>query len=261
MTWLLPRIFSTLLAMGVGGAAGLLVTRSNGLVMGALLGGALALGAIAVRDTVRGFGLVDWLRGSQEGQAPRHAGLWGELAYRIERSIRLRERQTQVERNRLTQFLAAIEASPNGVMLLDAGDQIEWCNSLAADHFSLDPQRDRRQPITNLVRTPAFVAYLQAGLFDEAVEVPDPRGQRVLSVLVRIYDEGQKLVLSQDITERERSDAMRRDFVANVSHEIRTPLTVLTGFIESMQIAVLEIYSDKVKDWDAFMRRYERFTK
>ena len=42
-----------------------------------------------------------------------------------------------------------------------------------------------------------------------------------------------KLVLSQDITERERTDAMRRDFVANVSHEIRTPLTVLAGFVET----------------------------
>jgi two-component system phosphate regulon sensor histidine kinase PhoR len=43
-----------------------------------------------------------------------------------------------------------------------------------------------------------------------------------------------KLVLSQDITERERTEAMRRDFVANVSHEIRTPLTVLAGFVETM---------------------------
>jgi len=51
---------------------------------------------------------------------------------------------------------------------------------------------------------------------------------------VRPYGDGKKLLLSQDVTERERSDAMRRDFVANVSHEIRTPLTVLTGFLETM---------------------------
>ena len=42
-------------------------------------------------------------------------------------------------------------------------------------------------------------------------------------------------MLSQDLTERERADAMRRDFVANVSHEIRTPLTVLSGFLETMR--------------------------
>jgi len=54
-------------------------------------------------------------------------------------------------------------------------------------------------------------------------------------VLVRGYGQGQKLVLSQDITERLRVEAMRRDFVANVSHEIRTPLTVLGGFLETMQ--------------------------
>ena len=234
MIWLLPRLLVTLLTTVLGAGVGWLVPHREGLSFGAMLGCALGLGAIALRDTVRGYQLIDWLRGSQAGEAPRHAGLWGELAYRIERAIRSREQQAQIERNRLTQFIAAIEASPNGVMLLDANDQIEWCNSLAADHFNLDPHRDRRQPVTNLVRAPAFVAYLQAQRFDEAVEVPDPPGRRVLSILVRTYDKDQKLVLSQDITERERSDGMRRDFVANVSHEIRTPLTVLAGFIETM---------------------------
>jgi two-component system phosphate regulon sensor histidine kinase PhoR len=120
------------------------------------------------------------------------------------------------------------------VLLLNAHDQIEWCNSVSADHFGLDPQRDRQQRITNLVRAPAFVAYLQSGRFDEPISFPGPGARGTVSVLVRPYGEGQTLVLSQDVTERERNDAMRRDFVANVSHEIRTPLTVLAGFIETM---------------------------
>ena len=234
MTWLLPRFIAALIAMLAGGVVGGLIPGHSVPVFGAVIGFALALGVIAVRDTLNGYRLITWLRGSQEGSAPRDAGLWGELGYRIERSIRLREREAALERERLTQFLSAIEASPNGVMLLDAGDQIEWCNSLAADHFGLDPQRDRRQRVTNLVRAPAFVAYLQANRFDDAIEIPDPSGRSTLSVLVRGYGDGLRLVLSQDITERERSDGMRRDFVANVSHEIRTPLTVLAGFIETM---------------------------
>jgi len=39
----------------------------------------------------------------------------------------------------------------------------------------------------------------------------------------------------RDVTQAERVDAMRRDFVANVSHELRTPLTVLVGFLETLR--------------------------
>jgi two-component system phosphate regulon sensor histidine kinase PhoR len=176
-----------------------------------------------------------WLRGAHEGPAPRDAGFWGEIGYRIERSLLALERSAAAERTRLSQFVAAMEASPNGVLLLDRGDQIEWCNTRAAEHFGLDPQRDRRQRVTNLIRSPEFVAYLQAGDFDEPVTLHPLRGPGTLQVMIRRYDDELKLVLSQDLTERERAEAMRRDFVANVSHEIRTPLTVLSGFLETLR--------------------------
>ena len=235
MNWLLPRILAGVLAMLAGGVAGYLLSGAAASPLWrVLVGGAAGVALVAVLDTVRGYRLINWLRGSQQTQAPRDTGFWGELGYRVERSIRLREQGMAQERVRLEQFLSAIEASPNGVLMLDENDQIDWCNSVAADHFGLDPRRDRRQPVTNLVRAPAFVAYLQQGVFAESVIFPKPRGDGTLSVLLRPYGDGMKLVLSQDITDRERSDAMRRDFVANVSHEIRTPLTVLAGFIETM---------------------------
>ncbi len=235
MNWLLPRLVIRVLAMLAGGLAGYMLGRpAEAPVVSVLIGAAVAVALLAVLDTLRGYRLIHWLRGAQEQQAPRDTGFWGELGYRVEREIRVREQGMANERTRLAQFLSAIEASPNGVLLLDGNEQIEWCNSVAADHFGLDPQRDRRQRVTNLVRSPAFVAYLQQGRFDAAVTFPSPRGNGTLSVLVRRYGEGMKLVLSQDITDRERNDAMRRDFVANVSHEIRTPLTVLSGFIETM---------------------------
>jgi two-component system phosphate regulon sensor histidine kinase PhoR len=232
---MLRRLFLALLALTAGAALGLMVGGSLGVpLIGVIVGTAITVAWVVLRDGLRGRRLMKWLRGAQDGPAPRDAGFWGELGYRIERSLRLRERAHDLERGRLEQFLSAMEASPNGVLLLDANDQIDWCNSVAADHFGLDPLRDRRQRITNLVRSPAFVAYLQQTVFDEPVLFGRPAGQGTLSVHAQPYGEGLTLVLSQDITERERADAMRRDFVANVSHEIRTPLTVLAGFVETM---------------------------
>ncbi|HUP08264.1 MAG TPA: phosphate regulon sensor histidine kinase PhoR, partial [Caldimonas sp.] len=231
---LIPRVLAALAAMALGGILGLMLGPVQAAIPGLFLGCAFAVAALAIVDRLRGRQLLGWLRGGLEGPAPRDAGFWGELAYRIERAVRGAEQGARIERERLAQFLSAIEASPNGVLLLDAGEHIEWCSARAADHFALDPKRDRRQRLTNLVRVPAFVAHLQSGSFDEPVVFRAPRDQRTLSVLVRPYGEGQKLLLSQDLTEQERSEGMRRDFVANVSHEIRTPLTVLSGFLETL---------------------------
>ncbi len=235
MSWLPLRLlgvcFGTALGALAGWFAGLaLKAPATGAGIGALSGASLAV----LLDGLRTARLIRWLRGSQEQAAPRDTGLWGELGYRIERALRQREAALATEHQRLADFLSAIEASPNGVLMLDASDKIAWCSAVAADHLGLDARRDVGQAITNLVRIPAFVAYLQARAWREPLHLPSPGGRLSLQVVVRAYGEGHKLVISQDVTERLRADAMRRDFVANVSHEIRTPLTVLAGFVETM---------------------------
>jgi two-component system phosphate regulon sensor histidine kinase PhoR len=55
-----------------------------------------------------------------------------------------------------------------------------------------------------------------------------------LSVAVVEFEPARSIVITRDVTQTERVDAMRRDFVANVSHELRTPLTVVNGFLETM---------------------------
>lgn len=235
MTWLLSRLLMALAATLLGFGIGALVRSTTGVdSLGLGIGVFSGVVLMLFVDAVRGHRLLNWLRGNLLDSAPRDAGLWGELGYRIERAVRDRDRSVARGRLELEQFLSAIEASPNGVLMLDAQEQIVWCNRVAADHFSLDPERDLRQRITNLVRAPAFVAYLQAGSYAEPLVLGNSRGPGTLSIIVREYGEGMRLVLSLDITERVRNEGMRRDFVANVSHEIRTPLTVLAGFIETL---------------------------
>ncbi|MDQ6683685.1 MAG: phosphate regulon sensor histidine kinase PhoR [Pseudomonadota bacterium] len=233
--WL--RRFSVGLGAAVaGGLVGLFAGSELRAVLGFGLGCLLGFAGVLCFDARRARQLIDWLRGPRHESAPRDAGLWGEIAYRIEKGVRALEHEADAEKTRLAQFVAAMEASPNGVLLLDANDTIEWCNERAAEHFGLDPVRDQRQRVTNLIRSPAFVGYLQAGDYEDAISFAAPRGPGSLRVLIRRYgNDARKLVLSQDQTERERADAMRRDFVANVSHEIRTPLTVLSGFVETLR--------------------------
>ena len=234
-SWLLVRVSSRIGYASVGTLAGWLVGQYTSFpVTLAVVGCALALIIQSTVDTWRGQLLLEWLR-TPDMAPPSVSSIWGEIAYRVQRLLQLRERAIEKEHARLADFLSAIEVSPNGVMLLDAADHITWVSTSAANHFGLDPQRDLHQRVTNLIRQPAFVQYLSAGDFREGMKCPMSTGAHSwLLIHIKCYGDGLKLVLSQDITERERADHMRRDFVANVSHEIRTPLTVLSGFIETM---------------------------
>ena len=241
MNWWWPRVVAPLFLTGLGALLGFSLGRSSEwLAWWVTLGAVLGFGVTVAWDTWRGQRVLRWLRDRPELQAPLAAGLWGEAAYRIQKALYAREQALRRERSQLSQFLSAIDASPNGVTLIDDGDGITWCNVVASDHFSLDPQRDRDQRITNLVRMPTFVEALARGEVLEPVIVSDPRRNRRLSLVVRRYGSGMRMILTQDITQDERSDAMRRHFVANVSHEIRTPLTVLSGSLETLRSLPLE---------------------
>jgi two-component system phosphate regulon sensor histidine kinase PhoR len=229
------RVFALLFGLAAGAAIGWMIGRGLGASgWGVAFGAAAGVALTASIDALRAKRLMAWLRSAQTEPAPRDTGFWGETGYRVEKALRGREKDLAAERERLGLFLQAIDASPNGVLLLDADERIEWCNARAADHFGLDPVRDQRQPVTNLLRTPAFVSYLQSGEYEAPIEFTSPRGRATIQVIVRPYGAGQKLLLSQDVTDRERMESMRRDFVANVSHEIRTPLTVLAGFVDTL---------------------------
>jgi len=206
---------------------------------GAALGAALAAWGWFVWDLLRAARVLRWLRTGDLAHAPVMRGVWGDAVDSARRLLRRQESQTRDSQNRLQEILSALQATPNGVVLLDAQNRIEWCNQMAASHFGFDAQRDMMQSIGNLVRDPDFTAYLTAQDFGHDVvlegRLSTPSRPVRISVHLHPYGEGRTLLLSRDITALEQAEAMRRDFVANVSHEIRTPLTVLTGFVETLQ--------------------------
>lgn len=136
----------------------------------------------------------------------------------------------------ISMLIAAAQALTDGVVLLDRNDSILFCNHTAEDQLGLRIASDRGQAVVNLVRQPEFAAYLENRDFSKPLTLRSERiKDLVLSIYVIPYAENNRLMQVKDVTQSERLDRMRRDFVANVSHELRTPLTVLGGFIETLQ--------------------------
>lgn len=236
MVW---RIFTLLFCQVLVGALAWYLAPPE-LVWTEALAAALVGGYIwFVLDALRGTRLLRWLREGGADDIALGNGLWGEVYDRVRRSLRAKDRLADESNGRLSDFLAALQASPNGVVLLDAHGRIEWFNETACTHFGFDAKRDMLQHFGNLVRDPSFAAYYNARNFHEDVTMPGRHSTTTkpvqLSVHIHPYGEGRSLLLSRDITAVEQAEAMRRDFVANVSHEIRTPLTVLAGFVETLQ--------------------------
>lgn len=202
---------------------------------GAILGGL----CWAILNLTRASRVLAWLRNGEVNAVPHVGGVWGEVADRVRRLLRQHVQNMELSDKRLHDFLSAIQASPNGVLLLDVNGQIEWCNLTAAEHFGLDVKADVSQHVGNLVRDPLFAAYFSSGDYSHEITIAGNTSNSVrpcrIAIQIHPYGMGRKLMLSHDVTSIELSDLMRRDFVANVSHEIRTPLTVLSGFIETLQ--------------------------
>ena len=237
MLW---RVVSFLLVHVLAACAGWLVFQ----LLGALIGWMLVSVLWICADSARAYKTLGWLRHSENVEIPHLFGVWGDVVERVRRQFRARDQLVDLAERRLSEFLAAIQASPNGVVLLDKSACIEWCNQTAAQHFGFDAQRDVLQQIGNLVREPAFSAYMASGDFSTPVTMMAPHTTAArpvrLAVQIHPYGDGRSLLLSNDITALEQAEAMRRDFVANVSHEIRTPLTVLSGFVETLQTLPLD---------------------
>jgi two-component system phosphate regulon sensor histidine kinase PhoR len=182
------------------------------------------------------FKLGQWLGDARIETIPEAGGIWDEVFSRLYKMVKLHNQTKQELAAELQYIELATSALPEGVAILNAANRIEWCNPLAQQLFNLDPEQDIMQDITYLVRQPEFVQYLHESNFNTPLIMrPARHDDMVLSIKLIPYGDEKRLLIIRDITQFERVEAMRRDFVANVSHEMRTPLTVVSGFLENLE--------------------------
>jgi two-component system phosphate regulon sensor histidine kinase PhoR len=209
-----------------------------GLAMGRAWGlGALAAGlAVLLLHHVANFGaLAGWLRDPLRNTVPMGSGQWGAVFTALYKFVRGALQSQHRLTAQLVRFRSAAQAMPDAVIVLDGEDHITWCNTNAERYFGLHLEKDTGQPILNLVRQPDFAEYIKSGEYAEPFTLRLARGEAlVLSVRIVAYGQDEKLLLSRDVTQAEKLEVMRRDFVANVSHELKTPLTVVSGFLETI---------------------------
>jgi two-component system phosphate regulon sensor histidine kinase PhoR len=190
---------------------------------------------VMLRRLWQEFRLARWLENPDEVDPPDATGTWGDIFYRLQKLQRRQKASRGQLTSALEQFEHAAKAVPDGMVILNGNDQIDWCNPASRTYLGLDCDRDRGQFVRYLLRQAHFLDFLDAADFSRRLVCKSPINREVtLSLQLVPFGEGKKLLVARDITELERVDAMRRDFIANVSHELRTPLTVVGGFVETL---------------------------
>lgn len=174
--------------------------------------------------------LADWLDHPSSTRLPDGWGAWTEIFSRLYKLRRGDEKNQAELAEWLARFRQAMTLLPDGVVIMDDVLFLEWCNPVAEKHLGLSLRQDKGMRVTNLVRSPEFMDYIILGRYETPLTLSFR--ERKLIVHIIPFENRRQILVTHDITESERIDMMRRDFIANASHELRTPLTVINGFLE-----------------------------
>ena len=111
-----------------------------------------------------------------------------------------------------------------------------WCNEAAEYLLGIQFATEEGRRLTETISSPSLEEYIEDGNFQKPLRIhPGTGSERCLQFEFSKFGGDDRLVFVKDVTEQDRLERMRRDFVGNVSHELRTPLTVMKGYIETLQ--------------------------
>jgi two-component system phosphate regulon sensor histidine kinase PhoR len=159
----------------------------------------------------------------------------GRVAGAIDKTARRVEESFAAVRSSQRQLETLLNSMQDAVIAVSADGLVQWANQ---PMDRLVPQGTRlHQPVVETIRDPDFLATVK-----EATASREVKTSRATSIVPgRAFDVtaaplpgGGAVAVLRDLTETERVEKTRRDFIANVSHELRTPLTSIQGYAETL---------------------------
>jgi two-component system, OmpR family, phosphate regulon sensor histidine kinase PhoR len=165
----------------------------------------------------------------------------GRVAAAIDKTARQIELSFAAVRSSQHQLETLLNSMQDAVIAVSADGLVRWANHPLDQ---LVPQRTRlNAPVVETIRDPDFLAAVQAATLTK--EVKNGRATsivpgRAFEVTAAPLPDGGVVAVLRDLTETERVEKTRRDFIANVSHELRTPLTSIQGYTETLLDTISE---------------------
>ena len=158
-----------------------------------------------------------------------------QVARALDRTARRLEENFNDIRESRSELEALLNSMTDGVIAVSPDLKVRWANHAIG---SIIHQRVRiGAPVIELLRHPDFLATLTNALHSkqrESAIATSLSGRRSFSVTAEPLPDGGVVSVLHDISEVERVEKTRRDFIANVSHELRTPLTSIRGYTETL---------------------------
>ena len=159
----------------------------------------------------------------------------GRVAAAIDKTAEQIERSFAAVRSSQRQLETLLNSMQDAVIAVSADGLVRWANQ---PMDRLVPQHTRlNAPVVETIRDPDFLATVKAATTDKEVKTARATSivpGRAFDVTAAPLPDGGVVAVLRDLTETERVEKTRRDFIANVSHELRTPLTSIQGYSETL---------------------------
>jgi two-component system, OmpR family, phosphate regulon sensor histidine kinase PhoR len=134
-----------------------------------------------------------------------------------------------------SELTALLDSMQEAVIAINPQGQVSWCNAVM-QRIALSPVQEGRA-LVNSVRDPEVLSAVGSALTLRQASrrrATSVSPGKIFEVNAAPMPGGGAVAVLHDVSEIERSETTRRDFVANVSHELRTPLTCITGYVETL---------------------------